>query len=86
MTKNVLQNWYSSMKKRDSNSFWSRKLTTLKIQYTAIMYCGLQGNPCNLYTKSLVNTNSFYTNFINMHFQKVPNPHLTPTMKKKFLH
>ena len=39
-----------------------------------------------LYTKSLVNTNSFYTNFTNTHFQKVPIPHLTRTMKQKFLH
>ena len=30
-----------------------------------------------LYTKSLVNTNSVYTNFTNPHFQKVPIPHLT---------
>ena len=39
-----------------------------------------------IYTKSLVNTNSFYTNFTNTHFQKVPIPHLTRTMKQKFLH
>ena len=39
-----------------------------------------------LYTKSLVNTNSFNTNFTNRHFQKVPIPHLTRTMKQKFLH
>ena len=38
------------------------------------------------YTKSLVNTNSFYTNFTNTDFQKVPIPHLTRTMKQKFLH
>ena len=38
------------------------------------------------YTKSLVNTNSFYTNFTNTYFQKVPIPHLTRTMKQKFLH
>ena len=38
------------------------------------------------YTKSLVNTNSFYTNFTNMHFQKVHIPHLTRTIKQKFLH
>ena len=38
------------------------------------------------YTKSLVNTNSFYTNFTNTHFQKVHIPHLTRTMKQKFLH
>ena len=31
-----------------------------------------------MYTKSLVNTNSFYANFTNMHFQNVPIPHLTP--------
>ena len=37
-------------------------------------------------SKSLVNTNLFYTNFTNMHFQKVPIPHLTRTMKQKFLH
>ena len=37
------------------------------------------------YTKSLVNTNSFYTNFTNTDFQKVPIPHLTRTMKQKFL-
>ena len=37
-------------------------------------------------TKSLVNTNSFNTNFTNTHFQKVPIPHLTRTMKQKFLH
>ena len=34
-----------------------------------------------IYTKSLVNTN-----FTNTHFQKVPIPHLTRTMKQKFLH
>ena len=39
-----------------------------------------------IYTKSLVNTNSFYTNFTNTHFQKVPIPHLTRTMKQKFFH
>ena len=39
-----------------------------------------------LYTKSLVNTNSFYTNFTNTHFQKVPISHLTRTMKQKVLH
>ena len=39
-----------------------------------------------IYTKSLVNTNSFYKNFTNTHFQKVPIPHLTRTMKQKFLH
>ena len=38
------------------------------------------------YTKSLFNTNSFYTNFTNTHFEKVPIPHLTRTMKQKFLH
>ena len=38
------------------------------------------------YTKSLVNTNLVYTNFTNTHFQKVPIPHLTRTMKQKFLH
>ena len=38
------------------------------------------------YTKSLVNTNLFHTNFTNKHFQKVPFHHLTPTMKQKFLH
>ena len=30
-------------------------------------------------TKSLVNTNLFYTNFSNTHFQKVPISHLTRT-------
>ena len=40
----------------------------------------------NIYTKSLVNTNLFYMNFTNTHFQKVPIPHLTRTMKQKFLH
>ena len=38
------------------------------------------------YTKSLVNTNLVNTNFTNTHFQKVPIPHLTRTMKQKFLH
>ena len=38
------------------------------------------------YTKSLVNTNLVNTNFTNKHFQKVPIPHLTRTMKQKFLH
>ena len=38
------------------------------------------------YTKSLVNTNLFYTSFTNTHFQKVPIHHLTHTMKQKFLH
>ena len=39
-----------------------------------------------IYTKFLVNTNSFYKNFTNTNFQKVPIPHLTCTMKQKFLH
>ena len=39
-----------------------------------------------VYTKSLVNTNLVNTNFANTHFQKVPIPHLTRTMKQKFLH
>ena len=34
--------------------------------------------------KSLVN--SFYSNFTNMHFQKISIPHLTHTMKQNFLH
>ena len=38
------------------------------------------------YTKSLVNTNLVNTKFTNTHFQKVPIPHLTRTMKQKFLH
>ena len=29
---------------------------------------------------------SFYANFTNMTFQKIPIPHLTRTMKQKFLH
>ena len=45
-----------------------------------------QMSSSNLYYKSLVNANSFYVNFINTHFQKVPIPHLTRTMKQKFLH
>ena len=40
----------------------------------------------NMYTKSLVNTNLFYMNSTNTHFQKIPIPHLTRTMKQKFLH
>ena len=35
------------------------------------------------YTKSLVNTNSFYTNFTNKHFQKVPIPQLNTYYKKE---
>ena len=38
------------------------------------------------YTNSLVNTNLVNTNFTNTHFQKVSIPHLTRTMKQKFLH
>ena len=40
----------------------------------------------SILTKSLVNMNSFYTNFTKTHFQKVPIPHLTRTMKQKFLY
>ena len=43
-------------------------------------------NQNEYYTKSLVNTNLVNTNFTNTHFQKVPIPHLTRTMKQKFLH
>ena len=39
-----------------------------------------------MYTNSLVNTDSFYMNFTNTTFQKIPIPHLTRTMKQKFLH
>ena len=35
------------------------------------------------YTKSLVNTKSFYANFTNTHFQKIPIPYLTRTMKPR---
>ena len=37
------------------------------------------------YTNSLVNTDSFYANFTHTTFQKIPIPHLTHTMKQKFL-
>ena len=36
--------------------------------------------------KSVVNRDSFYTNFTNKTFQKIPIPHLTCAMKLKFLH
>ena len=39
-----------------------------------------------LYTNSLVNADSFYTNFTNMTIQKIPISHLTRTMKHKSLH
>ena len=38
-----------------------------------------------LYSNSLVNVDSFYTNFTKATFQKIPIPHLTCTMKHKFL-
>ena len=38
------------------------------------------------YTNFLVNTDSFYENFINADFQKIPIPHITCPMKQKFLH
>ena len=41
---------------------------------------------CCSYTNSLVNADSFYANFTNTTFQKIPIPHLTRTMKQKFLH
>ena len=40
---------------------------------------------CN-WTNSLVNADSFYANFTNTTFQKIPIPYLTLTMKQKFLH
>ena len=39
-----------------------------------------------VYTNSLVNANLFYANFTNTTFQKIPIPHLTRTLKQKFLH
>ena len=45
-----------------------------------------KNNPKFVYTKSLVNADSFYANFITTTFQKIPIPHLTRTMKQKFLH
>ena len=41
---------------------------------------------CEVYTNSLINTDSFYANFTNTTFQKIPIPLLARTMKKKFLH
>ena len=38
------------------------------------------------YTNSLDNADSFYAKFTNTTFQKIPIPHLTRTMKQKFLH
>ena len=40
----------------------------------------------SIYTNSLVNVDSFYTNFTNTTFQKFPIPHLTRPMGQKFLH
>ena len=37
-------------------------------------------------TNSLFNVDSFYANFTNTTFQNIPIPHLTRTMKQKFLH
>ena len=37
-------------------------------------------------TNSLVNADSFYANFTNTTFQKIPIPHLTRPMRQKFLH
>ena len=37
-------------------------------------------------TNSLVNADSFYANFANIPFKKIPVPHLTHTIKQKFLH
>ena len=36
-----------------------------------------------VYTNFLINGNSFYANFTNTTFQKIPIPHLTRTMTKK---
>ena len=38
-----------------------------------------------VHTNSLVKANLFYANFTNTTFQKIPIPHLTRTMKQKFL-
>jgi hypothetical protein len=38
------------------------------------------------YTDSLVNADSFYANFTDTNFQKIPIPHIKRTMKQKFLH
>ena len=37
------------------------------------------------YTKSLVNTYSFYKDFTNTHFQNIPIPHLTRTLCCKLI-
>ena len=50
----------------------------------AEMKCALLLN--SKYTNSLVNADSFYANFTNATFQKILSPHLTCTMKQKFLH
>ena len=57
-----------------------------KVFYSKCQRKGYLGLLPILYTKSLVNTNLVYTNFTNTHVQKVPIPHLTRTMKQKFLH
>ena len=46
----------------------------------------LESHALSMYTNSLVNADSFYANFNNTTFQKVPIPHLTRPMKQKFLH
>ena len=38
------------------------------------------------YTSTLVDEESFYANFTNTTFQKIPVPHLTRAMKQKTLH
>ena len=37
-------------------------------------------------SNSLANADFFYVNITNETFQKIPIPHLTRTMKHKFLH
>ena len=61
----------------------SRLIMTRKLW---IQNCSRSNEKEIKYTKSLVNTNLVNTNFTNTHFQKIPIPHLTRTMKQKFLH
>ena len=72
------------------NSNFDRELEQIQTVQLIAFQSDLWANSKQLegskYTNSLVNADSFYANFTNMTFQKIPIPHLTRSMKQKILH
>ena len=65
---------------------WTKIFPFLLSAREAIKLIGFYAVSICMYNNSLLNADSFYVNFTNANFQKIPISHLPHPMKQKFLH